>query len=158
MTLRERIVDAVARLGRRTRGLSPRAILGLGWLVMMLYAYPGYMSFDSIWQLSEARSGVLGDAHPPAMSALWGAIDSVIPGPFGMLVIQTVCFLCGAYLVLRRVMAPRAAAVCACVLMLLPPVAAVMGVIWKDGQMAGYLLVGLGLVASPRRGVRLVAL
>lgn len=140
------------------RALSPRAILVIGWLAMMLYAYPGYMSFDSIWQLTEARSGQLGDAHPPMMSALWGAVDRVIAGPFGMLVIQTTGFLAGAHLVLGRMMSARAAAVCACVLLLLPPVAAVMGVIWKDGQMAAALLLGIGLVMSPRRWVRLVAL
>ena len=138
--------------------LSPPAILALGALAMMLYAYPGFMSFDSIWQLTEARSGELGDAHPPMMSALWGAVDRVIAGPFGMLVIQIACFLVGAYLVLRKLMSPRAAAVCASVLLLLPPVSSVMAVIWKDGQMAGYLLLGLALVMSPRRWVRIAAL
>ena len=142
----------------RLRRLPPLAILALGWLALMLYAYPGFMSFDSVWQLTDARSGEIGDAHPPLMSVMWGVVDRVIAGPFGMLVIQTVCFLAGAYLILRKLMSERAAALGASVLLILPPVSAVMAVIWKDGQMAGYLLLGVGLVLSPRRWVRLVAL
>jgi hypothetical protein len=134
---------------------SGRAILVAAWLVMMLYAFPGYMSADSVAQLLQARSGEFTNAHPPIMSALWAVIDAVVPGPAGMLVLQTTCFLLGAYLLYLRVMVPRTAAICAAATLLFPPIAAVMGVIWKDSQMVAYLTLGTALLLSPRRNVRL---
>lgn len=125
---------------------------------MFVYAYPGYMSFDSIQQLGEARSGELGDWHPPAMAALWRLVECVMAGPFGMLAIQNGCFLIGAYLLLRRAMSARAAAVCASCLLLFPSVSAVMAVIWKDSQMAGFLLLGTALLLTARRRCRLAGL
>jgi hypothetical protein len=149
------ILDRARHAARTAR---PRMILVVGWLAFMTYAYPGYMSYDSVYQLLEARSGELGTAHPPMMGWLWMLVDSVIAGPFGMLLIQSVCFLAGGYLLLVRYMTPRAAAVCACVLLLLPPVSAVMAVIWKDSQMAAFLLLGTALLLSPRRAIRVLAL
>jgi hypothetical protein len=146
------------RIGLRLARLSPRALLGIGWLGLMLYAYPGFLSADSVVQLGEARSGVYGGGHPPMMSALWALTDAVIGGPFGMLAIQTTCFLIGGYLLLRRAMSDRAAAICTALLLWAPPVSAVMAVIWKDAQMAGFLLLGAGLLLSPRRGWKLAGL
>ncbi|MBS1124851.1 MAG: hypothetical protein H6Q90_7079, partial [Deltaproteobacteria bacterium] len=140
------------------RRLSAPVILAIGLAGLLLYAYPGYMSYDSVLQLLQARSGVYGGGHPPMMAVLWGITDRVIAGPFGMLLIQAVCFLGGSYLLLRRCMSDRAAAICASLLLWFPPVAAVMAVIWKDSQMAAYLVLGTALVLSPRRGVRLVGL
>ena len=31
--------------------MTPRRILVLGWVVFLVYAYPGYMSYDSVVQL-----------------------------------------------------------------------------------------------------------
>ena len=84
------------------RRVPPAALLALGWLIELVYAFPGYGSFDSQFQLGEARAGVYSDWHPPAMAVLWHYVDRVVAGPLGMLVIQTACFLAGAYLVLRR--------------------------------------------------------
>ncbi|MDQ3364487.1 MAG: hypothetical protein M3680_03570 [Myxococcota bacterium] len=146
------------RVGRWMAGLSPIAILGIGLLGIVLYAFPGYMSFDSVYQLLEARSGVYSDGHPPAMAVLWKGVDFVIAGPFGILIIQNVTFLAGAFLILRQRIAARAAAVGATLLLWFPVSSATMGVIWKDSMMTGLLMLGTGLLLSPRRGVRLLAL
>jgi hypothetical protein len=135
--------------------MTPRRILVVGWLVVVLYAYPGYMSYDSVLQLLQARDGVYTGGHPPLMGVLWGITDSLIAGPLGMLVIQVTCFLAGAYLLLRRCMSERAAALCACVIAWVPPISAVLAVIWKDSQMTGFLALGAALLLSERRGVRL---
>jgi hypothetical protein len=125
---------------------------------MMLYAFPGFMSYDSVAQLLEGRSGEFSGAHPPMMSALWGIVDAIVPGPIGMLVIQTACFLLGAFILYGRHMSERAAAICASCTLLFPPIAAVMGVIWKDSQMVAYLVLGTALLTSPRRNVRAAGL
>jgi hypothetical protein len=133
-------------------------ILAAAWLVFVLYAYPGIMSIDSFDQLQEARAWFFTDSHPPAMAALWGAIDHVVPGPFGLLAIQSACLVAGLFLILRRALAPIVAAACTSVVFLFPPIAAPMAVIWKDCLMAGFLVLGLGLVLDDRRGPRIAGL
>jgi len=133
------------------RALSPRAILVIGWLGFLLYAYPGYMSFDSIFQLRESRSGYLIDGHPPFMAVLWRGLEMFIAGPAGMLFVQSAAFLVGTFLILRTVMSPRAAAIAASLVTWFPPIASVMAVIWKDSQMTGFLLLGFGLIIQGRR-------
>lgn len=140
-------------LDRITR--SPRRILIAGLLGFMLYAFPGFMSFDSVYQLNEARSGSYSDGHPPAMAMLWRIVEVFVTGPAGMLVLQSVAFIAGTYLVFRTRMSQRAAAIAASLVLWFPPVAAVMAVIWKDSQMTGYLLLGLGLMLQERRRTRL---
>jgi hypothetical protein len=133
-------------------------ILAFGWFVLAVYAFPGLMTMDSVDQLEQARAGVLTDAHPAAMSALWGLIDAVIPGPFGMLVLQSVTFLAGLYLVLRRALSPMAAAIAAASLLVFPPVFTPMAVVWKDSLMAGLLLLGTAGLLSENRRARIAGL
>ncbi len=133
-------------------------ILAIGWLLMLAYAYPGVMTYDSVEQLREGRLGVFTDGHPPVMALLWGLVDHLCAGPFPMLAIQTSAFLGGLHLVLRRVLAPRTAAVVAVMLALYPPVLVPMAVIWKDALMAGMLVLGAGALLHQRRAAGLAAL
>lgn len=135
--------------------MTPRRVLILGWLGAFLYAFPGYMSFDSIAQLQQARWDYFRDDHPPAMAALWQLTEVFVTGPAGMLVLQLTAFLVGAYLLFKTKLSPRGAAIAASLLLWFPPVLNTMSVIWKDSQMAGYLLLGTALLLSPRRGVRI---
>jgi hypothetical protein len=134
------------------------AVLVTAWLVLIAYAYPGMMTIDSVDQLREARAGFYTDAHPPAMAALWRLVEYVHEGPFGMLVLQSVSFVAGLYLVLRRALQPVPAAIAAAVLTLFPPILTPLAVIWKDCLMAGSLLLGIGLLLSECRNVRLAGL
>jgi hypothetical protein len=134
------------------RQLRARVVLIIGWVVFLLYANPGLMSFDSVQQLLRARDGQFSDDHPPMMSVVWAVCDAIVPGPLGMLLLQSGCFLVGAYLLLRHMkLTDRAAAWSAVIVLLLPPVSSVMAVIWKDAQMAGYLLLGTALRLDERR-------
>src|ERR1044071_6615561 len=90
----------------RWRGPSPREILdryvterGLllaGWLWFLVYAFPGFMSYDSTWALMQAR-GVepINEWQPPLLAFMWRYIDRIYSGPFPMLVIQSLLFLLG---------------------------------------------------------------
>jgi len=127
----------------------------MGWTGLLLYAYPGYMSFDSLAQLDQARSGALLDDHPPAMAVIWEYSEAIIKGPLGMLLLQTACLVGGLYLVFATRTTQRRAAILASLVLWFPPVANTMSVIWKDSQMAGYLVLGTGLLLSPRLRVRL---
>jgi len=137
---------------------TPRVVLAVGYAVFLIYAYPGYMTAEAADQLIDARAGSFTDWHSPAMSELWRLVEWGVAGPFGMLVVQSGLVLGGAYHLLRRAMSPRAAAVAAAAVLLFPPVLAPIAAIWRDGQMAGFLLAGAAAVTSPRRGVRIAGL
>jgi hypothetical protein len=138
--------------------IRPKTILVAGWCVFMLYAWPGVMTMDSFDQLREGREWYFTDAHPPVMAFIWGIVDRILPGPLGMLILQGTAFLAGVYLILCRAMRPRRAAIVACVVLLFPPVLAPLAVIWKDCIMAGLLVLGIPLVLSENRRVRLLGL
>lgn len=138
--------------------LSSRTILWIGFAVFLVYAFPGYMSNDSVVQLIEGRTRQFTNPHPPIMAAEWGVLDSIISGPVLMLVLQGAAFLLGCAAVLRRSLPPRAAAIAAIAVLLFPPVTTTMAVIWKDSQMAAYLVAGTALLLGLRRSTRLVGL
>jgi hypothetical protein len=138
--------------------LTPRQITLAGWLAFMLYAFPGYMSYDSIYQLQEARWNYFSDGHPPVMAMLWQKLDQLIAGPLLMLVLQSTCFLAGAYMIYRTRMQARGAALAAVLTLCFPPIAAFMAVIWKDSQMVAFLVLGLGSLTSSSRRMQLIGL
>lgn len=137
--------------------LTPRVVLGIFWFAFLIYAFPGYMSYDSVWQLQQAR-GVepLTNWHPPLMAFIWRFLDYVIAGPLLMLVVQSLAFLLGLYALLCRLLARRAAAVLAGLLLIAPQNVIVMAVIWKDCQMAGFFLAAIPLVMSSDRRLRVL--
>jgi hypothetical protein len=146
------------RVVRWLKALSPRAILAIGWLGLFLYAYPGYMSFDSIAQLHQARVGFYLDSHPPAMAAMWSFAEHFVTGPVGLLLAQTGAFAAGVYLLLATRMQRRTAAIATALVLWFPPVANTMSVIWKDSQMAAYLVLGTALMLAPKLRSRLIGL
>lgn len=142
----------------KIRALSPGQILWIGFAVLVVYAFPGYMSNDSVSQLLEGRSHVFTDPHPPIMAAEWAVLDAVVSGPLLMLVVQGGLFLHGCAALFRTRMTPRVAAIAASAVLVFPPVLTTMAVIWKDSQMAAYLIAGTALLLAERRRTRLIGL
>jgi hypothetical protein len=138
--------------------IPARVVLLIGWLGFLVCAFPGVMTWDSFGQLGEARSGVYSDGHPPVMAYVWSVLDRIVPGPFGMLVLQSWSFLLGSYLILRRAMRPTRAAWAASAFLLFPPVLTPLMVIWKDCLMAGALLLGVAGLLDGRRSIRVAGL
>lgn len=143
---------------QKVRDLPPRAILAIGFAAFLLYAFPGYMSTDSVHQLTEARTGVFSDGHPPLMAAIWWVLDRIVAGPLLMLLLQGAMFLGGLYVLLQRVLSPRASAWVAAGVLVFPPVLVVMAVIWKDSQMAAFLVAGTAGLVHPNLRIRVVGL
>jgi len=126
-------------------------ILGIGWVLVLAYAFPGYMSADSVSQLAQARGiEVLSDGHPPFMAMIWRGLEWICAGPFAMLVLQTGALLFGLDSILQRYVSRRTAALIAVLVLLFPPVLAPMGVIWKDSQMCGFAMLGIAVLAGGR--------
>ena len=146
------------RVARWLRNLPPFTILAIGWFVFFMHAYPGLMTRDSFDQLRQARSGFYLDDHPPLMQAIVSITDRLVAGPTGVVILQSLLFLAGAYLLLRRAMSARVAAVIALAFLAFPPIVSVMVVMWEDPMMAGALLLATALLLSPRKRVRLAGL
>ena len=150
MTLEPRTLLAQA-LRRLDELVTRRVVLCVAWGLFLVYCYPGYMSTDSVDQIQQARGEPFDDWHPPMMAFLWRYLDRIIAGPILMVVLQGAAFLFGLDAILRRLMSPRAAAVAASAIFLSPPVLVVMAVVWKDSQMAGFLVAGVPCLLSERR-------
>jgi hypothetical protein len=146
------------RLKDGYRALAPWLILGVGWVALVAYAYPGFMSYDSALQLREARAGFFTDWHPPVMAEIWRWTDGVVSGPLGMLLLQSTAFVAGAYVLLRQRLSPIASAAVSSGVLLFPPIFGTMAVIWKDCQMVGFCLLGMALLVQPQRQAKVVAL
>jgi hypothetical protein len=116
------------------------------------------MTQDSFDILVDARSGIYTDAHPPFNAWLWHQFDRFIPGGVTLLVLQLLMLQLGLYLLMRRAASPRKAAWFAVAVALWPPIAAPMGVIWKDCMMAGFLVLGTALLFAERRRFRIIGL
>lgn len=143
---------------QRAERLRLAGVIFGGLVIVSIYAFPGYMAYDALDQLRQARAGVMTDWHPPIMSALWGVLDKVVPGTLLMLVLQCSLFCGGLYVLLRRSLAPTRAVVLTLVIFAMPPVLSMMAVILKDCLMAGALLVGCAGLTSKRRWAQYAAL
>ncbi|MDB4956582.1 MAG: hypothetical protein JWO36_4151 [Myxococcales bacterium] len=142
----------------RFETVTPRAILVIAGLIIVLYGYPGLMTADTVDQLDMMRRWDLGDWQPPASAVLWKIVETFVGGPFGMLLLQTTAFVAGCFAVLCHELARKFAALVTLVICLLPPVLTTVGVVWKDTQMAGYLILGIGALMSERRRTRWLGL
>lgn len=121
-------------------------VLLAAWAFVVVYAFPGQMSWASYEYLHAARHELFTDAHPPMISAIWWVVECFIAGPLGMLMLQTATFLGGLYLILRRF--TNHAAWIASALAVFPPVLVTLGVIWTYTLMASLLVLGTALITS----------
>jgi hypothetical protein len=132
-----------------------RPFLGLPYLTALCLAagitisvWPGFMSYDSLLQLREARQGVGGGCYPTLPSYMWMPFDAIWPGPALMLTFQNGLFLLAvAHLLVR---ATRWHAVPISLLTaafaLLPPLFGPMLVVWKDVGMMAFLAAGAAML------------
>jgi hypothetical protein len=113
--------------------------------------YPGYMTPDSISQLSQARTGQFTAHHPPILAALWRPLDALVPGPFLMLVAQNVVFWGAAGLLVAATVRSWAAPLLVLALGLWPAVLADLGTIWKDVHLGVAMLAATALLLVAQR-------
>jgi hypothetical protein len=151
-------VRLLRRIWTRLVVAKPASVLLAAWVLMLVYAFHGHMTRDSLDHLREARLGVYTDSHPPVINLLFKICDTIVAGPIGMLLLQNALLISGLYAILKHLLAPRRAAWVTAALFVSPQVLPVMAVIWKDCFMAGFLAVGVAGLLSPRRWCRVLAL
>lgn len=129
-----------------------------GWCVALAIAvlftaasYPGFMSFDSVEALRQARGAVEGSQYPPFGSYVWRVLDWVWPGPTLMQLVQNALLLCSFAVVLQTLRWPALAQIAALLLFaLLPPFTGTMLVVWKDVAVAAFYLAGFAVLFHVR--------
>jgi hypothetical protein len=113
---------------------------------------PGHLSYDSVVQLGQGRTGVYNNWHPPVMAWLLGLGDAVIPGA-GLFVVLDAVLIFGG-LILFALQAERkawftpflAAVLAASPLLLIYP-----AIVWKDVLFAGAALSGFACLTRAVR-------
>jgi hypothetical protein len=138
--------------------VRPSIVLGIAWLVVIVYAFPGQMPPDTFDHLDEARRGLYTDGHPPVNDLIFDVVDHIAPIPLALLVAATGGFLLGLYLIARRTLPPQRAAWVAAGLFVFPPVMTPMAAVWKDSLMAALLALGIAGMLADRRAYRLAGL
>lgn len=143
------------RVADRARALTARTILLASLGLFLLYAWPGFIGWDTREHMIQERAGVYTDGHPPAVAKLFRLCEVFVAGPALMLLIQAITLLLGLFMILRTKLPPRLAAIVASLVFLFPYVSGVTGLVAKDGLMAGFLVLGIGfmLEAKPRRAL-----
>ncbi len=124
-------------------GAVAAAILVVGAGLSLAVNLPGHLSFDSIIQLAEGRTGVYGNWHPPVMSWLLGIGDALVPGA-GLFVAFDTVLLCVAMVSLLwlRPKSGWTAVAAASLCVLTPQFLLYQGIVWKDVLFADALAAG----------------
>jgi hypothetical protein len=121
---------------------------------------PGHLSYDSVIQLFEGRTGAYNGWHPPVMSWLLGLFDAAVPGTTLFVIFDT-ALLYGAMLSLILIQ-PRISWVAALVALAaaaLPQFLIYPGIVWKDvlfahASIAGFVCLAHAAVQWPKPRVR----
>ncbi len=128
------------------------------WIALLFTAgvlavsYPGFMSYDSIRMLQEARTQVYGGIYPAMPVYILRVFDIGGHGPTVMLVVQNFLVFLGLALILRFLKAPWWAAIPVMLaIVAMPVVIGVMLVVWKDVTTTAPMLIAIVLIFWARR-------
>jgi hypothetical protein len=143
----------------RTRGgppcgtVLPGLIIMAGFALTLLMDWPGHLSYDSVLQLLQGRTGVYNTWHPPVMAWLLGIGDAVVRGA-SLFVIFQALFSFGTLLSLlafdqRKPKWPSVVVLSTCIA--LPQFLLYQGIVWKDVLFADTAVAGFVCLAHVAR-------
>jgi hypothetical protein len=148
------------RPGTQSSLIAAAIMLALGFAICLALNWPGQLSYDSVAQLHDGRTGHYNAWHPPVMAWLLGLADAALPGT-GLFILFDAMLLFGSMLSLLWLRPGTswlaAAAAAACVA--LPQFVLYQGIVWKDvlfadSAVAGFLVLAHAGVRWRRAGVR----
>ncbi|MBS1634879.1 MAG: hypothetical protein JST26_03085 [Bacteroidetes bacterium] len=114
----------------------------IGFLFIVLAAYPGFMSPDSLDQYQQALAGVYSDWHPPVMAWFWNKLLWIKNGPQPMLILINLFYWSGVSL---WALCFRRYSPVIFILAFFPPMINFLGVIWKDSLLFSILFFSCAL-------------
>jgi len=121
---------------------------GLGLFLALALFYPGIATHDSLAVYDQAYTGKFGDWQPPMMGLLWTSLEQIFGyGPAAITIPNVTAYWLGFFLLfagLRQTGARSAWLVLA--LGFLPPVFALLGIIWRDVIFSVLWLLAFALV------------
>ena len=126
----------------------PLGLLLLGFGALLALNWPGQMSYDSVVQLADGRSGQYDSWHPPVMAWLLGLFDGILPGT-GLFLLFTALLLLSAWLILLKGASGGWGLVILTVLIFATPqLALYQGTIWKDVLFANAAIAAFAFLAA----------
>ena len=156
----KRLFGSGAGPGPGAARLLALTVILLGAAISLAMNLPGHMSYDSVLQLAQGRTGVYNFWHPPIMAWLLGAFDQLAPGT-PLFVLFDTTLLYGA-LAVMILLPPRTSWLAAPLIVLwamIPDGLVYPGIVWKDvlfaaSAIAGFCGLALAGMAWARRRVR----
>ena len=139
-------------------------VLILGFLAVIVVNWPGHLSFDSLVQLSDGRTGRYHTWHPPIMAWMLGLGDGLLKGPALFMAFDAgLLFASLAALAIGRPGVSWAGPVVALAIVVSPLVLIYQGIVWKDvlyanASVAGFTALYLFDAAAQTRRTRGVLL
>lgn len=128
--------------------IATGAVILAGYGLSMAASLPGQLSYDSVIQLLEGRSGAYSGWHPPVMSWLLGLSDAVAPGT-ALFVTGSAVLAFGSLLSLLWIPPKTSwiAPAVALLLILTPQLLLYQGIVWKDVLFADVAVAGFVALA-----------
>jgi len=115
------------------------------WLVCRI-SWPGFMSFDSMYALRQARTGIEAGSYPPMVSYLWWLCERIIPGQGGMFALGNALAFGGVAALGRAIGARELRILLAMLLLVYAPLTlGPMLVVWKDVPFGGLMAIGYAI-------------
>lgn len=125
----------------RLQCISLCAFALLATALVCAISWPGFMSFDSMYALKQAREGIETGGYPPMVSYVWFVCDQLLSGQGGMFILQNALVFFGIVKLGRSLaIGPWRIASAIVIVMLSPMTLGPMLVVWKDVAFAGWLL------------------
>jgi len=125
---------------------------------ILVAVWPGFMSYDSLRALEEARTAVRGGDYPPFVSYVWRVLDWIWPGPPLMLFAQNFVLVLAFAAILRTLGYPVYAIVAGTILFcLIPPILGPMLVVWKDISVSACLAAAVACFLASEGSPRWIA-
>ena len=123
-------------------------IIFAGFVFSLAMNLPGHLSYDSVIELLEGRTGAYAGWHPPITSWLLGVTDAIVPGTALFAVLNTLLIYGSLYVLLRLVPAASwVVAALAALFAFTPQYMNYPGIVWKDIVFAGCSVMGFAALA-----------
>ncbi|HEY5337296.1 MAG TPA: hypothetical protein VIJ85_03760 [Rhizomicrobium sp.] len=135
-------------------------VIFAGFVFSLAVNLPGHLSYDSVVQLLEGRTGLYAGWHPPVTSWLLGVTDAILPGTALFVVLNTLLIFGALWAMLRLATASSWTAVLLAALFAFTPQYLMYpGIVWKDilfaaATVSGYAALGLAASVWTQRRLR----
>lgn len=122
-------------------------------IIAIITFYPGFMVWDAVGQLQQARSGQFQNLAPPIMSFIWRYLEIFVRGPFAYLLINTAITLYALHTIFHNMSSTRYRINILCILTVFffPPIFSWAGAITKDITFNGVVLLSTAIFYQMHR-------